>query len=130
MNVNLIVKNALSPLGLPVDANVHESQSDEYITFNYSDERPALRADDTDILDTTTIQVHYFTRGNPSPKKKAIRRLMRLSDFTIIDTQEFYENDTGYTHIVVEAWIEGIVDDEADDIVNFDTGEDQLIAQS
>ena len=65
MNVNLIVKNALSPLGLPVDANMYEGPSDEYITFNYSDERPALRADDTDILDTTTIQIHYFTRGNP-----------------------------------------------------------------
>ena len=130
MNVNLIIKNALSGLGVPVHANVYEGASEEYITFNYSDERPALRADDTDILDTTTVQVHYFTRDNPLPKKKSIRQLLRLADFTIIDTQEFYENDTGYNHIVIEAWIEGIIDDETDDIVYFDMSNDQFIVQS
>ena len=65
MNVNPIVISALSSLGLPVSANVYEGTADEYITFNYADERPTVRADDTDILDETEIQVHYFTRKNP-----------------------------------------------------------------
>lgn len=111
MNVNPIVISALSPLGLPVSPNTYEGTADEYITFNYADERPTVRADDTDILDETEIQVHYFTRGNPQINKKAIRRLLRASGFTILNTFEFYESDTKFTHIVVEAWIEGVIND-------------------
>ena len=112
MNINAMVINALtSVLGVPPSANVYTGTDDEYITFNYADERPALRADDTDILDETTIQVHYFTRSNPQDNKKAIRRLLRAAGFTIQSTSEFYESDTGYFHVVVYAWIEGAIDD-------------------
>ena len=111
MNVNPIIISALSSLSLPVTANVYDGAADEYITFNYSDERPTVRADDTDILDETEIQVHYFTRGNPQPNKKAIRKALRASGFTILNTSEFYENDTKFTHIVVEAVIEGVIND-------------------
>ena len=111
MNVNPIIISALEPLNLPVTANVYEGTADEYITFNYADERPALRADDTDLYDETTVQVHYFTRGNPQPNKKAIRRLLKASGFTIISTSEFYESDTKFNHIVVEAWIDGVIND-------------------
>lgn len=111
MNINPIVISALSPLGLPVSANVYEGTADEYVTFNYADERPVVRADDTDILDETEIQVHYFTRGNPQPNKKAIRRLLRVSGFTISNTLELYEKDTKFTHVVVEASIGSIIND-------------------
>ena len=112
MNVNKIMISALASIATPYP-NVCpiDPLPDEYITFNYSDERPALRADDTDIYDETEIQVHYFTRGNPQTNKKAIRRLLRTSGFTILNTSEFYESDTKYIHIVVEAWIEGVIED-------------------
>ena len=112
MNINATVINALASLSLPVAANVYNGAADEYLTFNYADERPALRADDTDILDETTIQVHYFTRSNPQTNKKAIRRLLRAAGFTIQSTQEMYESDTCYFHVVVYAWIEGAVEDD------------------
>lgn len=111
MNVNPLIISALSSLNLPDEPNHYEGTATEYITFNYVDERPSLRADDTDIYDETTIQVHYFTKGNPQPNKKAIRRLLRASGFTIISTSEFYESDTKFNHIVVEAWIEGVIQD-------------------
>lgn len=111
MNINTTVVTALTPLNIPVAANAYLGEATEYITFNYADERPALRADDTDILDETTIQVHYFTRGNPQTNKKAIRRLLRAAGFTIQSTQELYESDTGYFHVVVYVWIEGAIDD-------------------
>lgn len=112
MNVAAIVQTALTSLSLTIynDASTG-NPPDSYIVWNYSDERPAVRADDTDILDSTTIQVHYFTRLNPETNKKAIRRLLRASGFTIINTSQFYESDTGYRHVVVEAWIEGIIND-------------------
>lgn len=111
MNVNPMVTAAIASLGIPVVPNVYTGTATNYITFNYADERPALRADDTDILDETTIQVHYFTRSNPQDNKKAIRRLLRAAGFTIQSTQELYESDTEYFHVVVYAWIEGAVDD-------------------
>ena len=112
MNINAIVITALSSLSIPVHANVYNGTADEYITFNYADERPVVRADDTDILDETTIQVHYFSRSNPQTNKKAIRRLLRAAGFTIQSTQEMYESDTEYFHVVVYAWIEGAVEDD------------------
>lgn len=111
MNVNPIVKSALSSLNLPVSANNYDGSEEEYITFNYADERPVLYGDDTDLYDETVIQVHYFTKNNPQTNKKAIRRLLRANGFTIISTQEFYENDTKYIHVAVEAWIEGTIED-------------------
>ncbi len=112
MNVNPLIISALNSLNVPVEANFYEGKSDEYIYFVYADERPALRADDTDILDETVVQVHYFTKGDPQKNKKAIRRLLRQSGFTIISTSEFYESDTKYNHVVVEAQIEGTINDE------------------
>ena len=111
MNVNPTIIAALASLNLPVHANSYNGTVAEYIVFNYADERPALRADDTDILDETTIQVHYYTRADPQTNKAAIRRLLRAAGFTIQSTQELFENDTGYTHIVVYAWLEGAVND-------------------
>ena len=111
MNVNQIVTAALASLGLPVAPNVYIGAATEYITFNYADERPALRADDTDILDETTIQVHYFTPGNPQANKKAIRKALRSAGFSIQSTQELYESDTKYTHVIIYAVIDGVIDD-------------------
>lgn len=111
MNVNPIIIGALSPLGLPVVPNVYEGDSEEYIVFNYADERPIISGNDTDLIDRTTIQVHYFTKSNPQQNKKAIRRLLRAAGFIIISTDEFYEDDTRFTHVVVEAEIDGAIDD-------------------
>lgn len=111
MNINATVLTALASLSLPVEANVYTGSAESYITFNYADERPVVRADDTDILDETVIQVHYFTRNNPLANKKAIRRLLRTAGFTIQSTAEIYESDTGYNHVIVYAWIEGEIND-------------------
>ena len=111
MNINATVKSALSSLNLPIAANVFTGNADEYITHNYADERPVVRADDEDLLDQTVVQVHYYTRGNPLANKKAIRRLLRAAGFTIQSTAEIYENDTGFNHVIVYAWIEGIIND-------------------
>ncbi len=107
MNVNSQVITALTSLSIPVAADVYEGAADEYITFNYADERPAVRADDADILDETTIQIHYFTRTNPLTKKLSIRNLMRAAGFNIQNTQQFYESDKKLYHVVLEVWIEG-----------------------
>ena len=111
MNVNPLIISALTPLSLPVSPDVYSGSATSYITFNYADERPAFNADDTDILDETTVQVHYFTKGNPIANKKAIRKALRSAGFLIQSTSQLYENDTGYYHVVIYAAIEGFIDD-------------------
>lgn len=111
MNINPVVTSALAPIGLPVEPNVYTGTGD-YITFNYVDERPALNADDKDIMDATIVDIHCFTKGDPQAYKKTIRRRMRAAGFSIVSTQELYENDTKYTHIIVTCAIGGDVDDE------------------
>ena len=111
MNINSIVVTALASLALPVTANINLAGSTEYITFNYMDERPTLIADDTDLYDTTVIQVHYFTKTNPQQKKKDLRRLLRAGGFVIHNTMEFYETDTALNHVVIECSIDGVIND-------------------
>lgn len=110
MNVNSKVITALSTIGIPVSANVYTGTATEYIVFNYADERPSVYADNIDILDEVTIQVHYYTKGNPSQKKKSIRDKLRENGFTIKSVQEMYESETKDFHVVIYAWIEGAVE--------------------
>lgn len=112
MNVNPIVISALTPiLGIEPTPKKYTGSASEYITFQYADERPALSADDADILDETTIQVHGFTKINPHALKKAIRKALKSADFSIQSTAEMYEGDTSFFHIVVYASIDGVIDD-------------------
>jgi len=114
VNVNPLIISALTSLSLPVYPNVYTGTANEYITFNYADERPVLRADDTDLCDETVVQVHYFTLDGSKVqgKKKSIRNLLRAAGFSIGPTQEFYESDTKLTHVIVTASIEGVIDDD------------------
>lgn len=114
MNVNSTLLTALSPIA-PTYPDFYSGDANEYITFNYADERPALYANNTDLYDETTVQVHYFTKGNPHTNKKAIRKALRDADFSIISTEQFSEIGTDgkiqYTHVIVNAWIEATIND-------------------
>lgn len=103
MSVSERVKSILGVLKMPVKPDVYRGKAEEYIVFNVPDERPALSGDDLDLVDEITVQVHYYTKSNPNPTKKKIRRLLRLGGFVITSTNQFYEDDTGYTHVVVTA---------------------------
>jgi hypothetical protein len=113
MNVNPLIINALSPLNIQVwpDYYIPETGDDiapdEYITFNYADERLTSYADGEPLEEEATIHIHYFTKGDPTEKKKQIRKLLRSAGFTILSSEQYYEGDTRFTHVVVTAWIEG-----------------------
>lgn len=113
MNVNPIIKQALDPLGFPVEPDVYRGNALDYIIFNYADERPTVYADDVDKFDVTTVYVHFFCKEkSPIKYKRKIRHLLRQAGFTILNSQQFYEDDTQYTHVVVECEIEGVINDE------------------
>lgn len=116
MIINQIIEDCLAPIGLQIFPNVCTKKLPEYIQYNYSDERPIVYADDEDLYDLTTVQVHLFTNENPQGYKKKIRKCLRSAGFTIQSTYEEYEDDTRFNHITVEASIEGVVDDEMEEI--------------
>lgn len=117
MNVNPSIIAALSPLGIPVDPDIYlppyegAPPPDEYITFNYVYEDDVLYGDDDPLADETAVQIHYFTKGDPQEKKKAIRKLLRSADFVIQPTEQTYETDTKYNHIIIPAVITGNSDE-------------------
>lgn len=116
INVNPLIMQAEQALGVPVYPNKCTDPLDEYIVFNYTDERPTFWADDTEQYDLTTIQVHWYTKLNPQKKKKALRHFLKQRDFNILSTGEFYEDDTKLNHIVVECEISGEIEDESEEI--------------
>lgn len=112
MNVNPLIVSALASMTpIPVTPASDKGTATEYIIFNYADERPEVSGNDNDLIDTTEMQIHYFTKGNPQANKKTIRRLLKAAGFTIINTQEFFETETRYNHVVVECEIDGAIDD-------------------
>lgn len=113
MNVNPIIINTLSPLSMPVCPDVYipenegELPHDEYITFNYVDERPTSYADGEPLEEEVTIQVHFFTKFDPTEKKKQIRKLLRTAGFIILEIMQLYEDDTKMTHVIFTVWKDG-----------------------
>lgn len=101
MNVNQIIENALSKLKIPVSPLHYSGKSKSYITYNNSDSRAVEYADDIDIMDSITTQIHYFTKENPKGIARKIRIALRDAGFTYISTDEFYENDTCFFHTVI-----------------------------
>jgi hypothetical protein len=49
--------------------------------------------------------------ATPEPKKKPLRNFLRANGFVILSTSEFYESDTKYNHVVVEASITAAIED-------------------
>lgn len=108
MNINNLIMPLADVAKVPVSPNYYGGNAQEYITFNYADERPDVWADDSELFDKTTIQVHwYFKIGSPAEKKKLLRDYLRGRGFFISYTNEQFEEDTKYTHITVSAVIGG-----------------------
>jgi hypothetical protein len=111
MDVSEIIKTTLQPLNLPVEADKYSGSATEFVVWNYLDERPIYHAGNTDLLDGTNVRVNYYTKGKVEVKKKAIRRLLRLSGFLINSTSQFYESDTGYRQVAIDAFMLGEIND-------------------
>lgn len=85
MNINAIIKSALSDLDLPVSWIEHRGDETEYIVFDF-EESPSLYGDDSDAAASAMVYVYYFTTDDPISKISEIRRALRASDFTILET--------------------------------------------
>ncbi len=111
MNVNELIKTALSPLGLPVIPDFYDGDADEYISFNYADDYPCNFSDNVPENDYAQLQVHYFVRGkSPHAVRKRIRVLLHKAGFDVSLGPINYESDTKKYHCPISAGIDGVAD--------------------
>lgn len=77
---------------------------DEWGAYNLVSERVGAYADDVDVADAITADVHYFTQSKSKAieMRKRIRRALRLAGFIIQAQGLTYERDTEYYHARVE----------------------------
>ena len=97
---------------IEVNRDFHRGHGESYIVHEVLTEVDTAYSDDAAQEQIDTVRVHYFTKGNPTAVKKAIRRVLRENDFTISFTEPIREADTGYHHIVIEARVIGESDNE------------------
>ena len=97
---------------IEVHRDFHRGSGESYIVHEVLTEVDTAYSDDAAQEQIDNVRVHYFTKSNPTPVKKAIRRLLRENDFTISFTEPIREADTGYNHIVIEARCIGESDEE------------------
>lgn len=114
MSIWEMLRDALSPIGLPVVRDFYDPDADPenldggmpeaYIVCNLSDQRPDFWADDQPDTDASVWQVHYFNRVSAN-RMRTIRRALRQAGFTIGSLAETYESDTKYRHAILNVSI-------------------------
>ena len=104
MNVNPLLMTLQQTLQTPVYpiAADEDDQQDDYIVFEYLDEHVLIYGDDTDVCEVTNIRVHWYSRLDPQPLKRRLRRALRALGGTICDTWEDHDRDTHLNHISVD----------------------------
>lgn len=91
MNLNELLKKTLKQTGLPICQDEYTGTGDRYILFNYTDERPALFADNRPGAYTVYLNLQLITpKGyNYFDLKKRIRALLEKADFTVRSVYSF-----------------------------------------
>lgn len=102
MNVNSKLLELENVTGLPTYPDKNESKSDEYITFNYADERDVLFGDDKPIEEAADMQVHVFVKCDYMDLKKKIKEFLINSGACGITFTSTYENETKKRHLIFE----------------------------
>lgn len=114
MDINLILRTALLPLGYPVEFMTYSGSEEKYIVFNIEDERAEFFADDEPQEDIVYLQVHFYCPEtyNHMSDKKSIKIKLHEAGFSYPTIQTFHENDTKYNHIVFQCHITGASESE------------------
>lgn len=105
VTVNQKIIEAVEPLGVTVTPDFDGGGANEYITFNYVDDRGEEFGDDTPLFDVAYMQVHYFLPREKDylEKKKRIRGLLFKAGFTYPVVSELIEGKK--RHLIFECEI-------------------------
>ena len=113
MNVNPLIEQALDGIGCPVSPIIYGGDADTYITYYTTVEADGEFADDEAIGAGTETTVNVFSKSNFKSLVKEVRKRLKQAGFSVLPSGlELYEPDTGYYHVVIEIYIEGLEDEE------------------
>lgn len=113
MNVNPLIEGALADIGCPVSPIKYSGKADSYITYYTTSEADEIFADDVAIGAGTDATVDVYSKENFKRLVKEVRKNLKQSGFSILPSGlELFEPETGYYHVVIEIYIEGLEDDE------------------
>ena len=107
MTIRKLLFDTLSSFGYPAVPDIYEGSEKKYFTFNISDDRGFLFADDVPSTNRVTVQVHFFLpmEENYIAERAAVRKALLDAGFTYPVIEMFTENDTQVRHIVYECEI-------------------------
>ena len=112
MNINPLVLSALSGMtfgGKPVSVTpiVYTGAETTYITFYTLLDKDEAYADDEAVQAATTATIDIFSKGNYKTLLDDVKTRLKAAGFTIQSSgPEMYEQDTGYYHVPVDAYLE------------------------
>lgn len=108
MTVNEKIIQCLEPLELPVVPDIYEGEKEEYITFNYADNRGTAFGDDAPLQIMNYMQIHLFLplSMNYLKKQKQIRELLFMAGFSFPEITVIANKEEGNRHIIFECSIE------------------------
>lgn len=115
VNINELIRNTLSPIGLPVVPDKERDGKGEYIAFNYVGEEFENFSDNEPENDYTSVQVHYFTQSNPHKVKKKIVSRLYKAGFDVSVSSILYEDDDDMWHVTFDIGIDGVPDFETEE---------------
>lgn len=93
MNVNQLIIDTLSPLGIPVSRATYNNTAETYIVFVEYNQAPRMSADDEEYITKHFYQVDVFSSGNFTLLVKDVKRLMKEAGFGRMFESETYDND-------------------------------------
>lgn len=100
MNVNDKIMTIQELTGIEVQQNLYNGDAEEWIVFNYADERSNSFADDAPTSDTVYLMIHLYTKRDFLDLKEAIKTYLEKEGFDDISIQSYYED--GWNNVVFE----------------------------
>lgn len=102
------IVEAVKSFGYPYSPGVYKGEDKKYFTYNYSDDRGGLYADNIPETTIVSVQVHFFLplRENFIKEKNQIRQALFQQGFTYPEVTVLTESEEKIRHIVFECDIE------------------------
>ena len=88
---------------IPAEFRTYTGKSKTYITYTFTDDDPALFAEDQEVGSVAYIDIDIFSSGNYLAIEKKIKEVMKANNFIRTGSSpDMYENDTGLYHKTLE----------------------------
>lgn len=112
--VDAAIKNALGALGVPVDRLFFDGEAETFITYQLVTGTDAGFMDDESTRSDYLYRVDIYSKVDYMALLRRTKQELRAAGFYEITIDpEFYEKDTGFFHVPIEArYTENFIDTE------------------